>query len=103
MTSDIAEVESVLLRPFKRLTYCPIIVWLMALYLQKEQEDSLRKEFRKMDLATGVKYDLCHCCSCISLTQTFKKTSILSHLCVAAFTLFPKGAGGQSQEGVQED
>jgi hypothetical protein len=27
----------------------------MALYFQKEQEDSLRKEFRKIDLAIGVK------------------------------------------------
>jgi hypothetical protein len=30
----------------------------MALYFQKEQEDGLRKEFRKIDLAIGVKYDL---------------------------------------------
>ena len=103
MTSDIAAVELGWLRPCKRLPYCPIFVWLMALYFQKEQEDSLRKEFRKIDLAIGVKYDLWHCWSWISLTQTFKKTSILSHLCVIACTLFAKGAGGQSQEGVQED
>ena len=56
-----------------------------------------------MDLATGVKYDFCHCCSLIGLTQTLQKTPILSYLCVANGTLFSKGAGGQSQEGVQED
>ena len=100
MTPTIA---AVWLRPFKRLPHCSIFVWLMALSLQKEQEDSLRKEFRKIDLATGVKYDLCHCCSWIGLTQTLQKTPILSYLCVANGTLFSKGAGGQSQEGVQED
>ena len=75
----------------------------MALSLQKEQEDSLRKEFRKIDLATGVKYDFCHCCSLIGLTQTLQNTPILSYLCVAYGTLFSKGAGGWSEEGVQED
>ena len=58
MTSASAAVESVWLRPFKRIQYCPIFVWLMALYLLREQKDSLRKEFRKIDLAIGVKYDL---------------------------------------------
>ena len=58
MTSTIAAVKSVRLRHFKRLPYCSIFVWLMALSLQKEQEDGLRKEFRKIDLAIGVKYDL---------------------------------------------
>ena len=58
MTPTIAAAVSVWLRPFKRLPYCSIFVWLMALSLQKEQEDSLRKEFRKIDLAIKVKYDL---------------------------------------------
>ena len=50
MTSAIAIIESVWLRPFKRLPYCPNLVWHVALYLQKEQEDSLRKKFRMTTL-----------------------------------------------------
>ena len=46
MTYDIAAVESVWLRPLKKLPYCPI----SALYLQKQQEDRFREEFRMTDL-----------------------------------------------------
>ena len=54
MTSAIAIIESVWLRPFKRLPYCPNLLWHVALYLQKEQEDSLREEeAKKIFLATG--------------------------------------------------
>ena len=50
MTSEIAIIESVWPRPFKRLPYCPNLVWHVAMCIQKEQEDSLRKKFRMTTL-----------------------------------------------------
>ena len=52
MTSDIAIIDSVWLRPFIRLPYCPNLVWHVPLYLQKEQEDSFREVEAKRTFLT---------------------------------------------------